>query len=90
MASWSAAVNRRLTGFAAGSSSGTTPVWARAANGAGVVAMVCVFLSRPGAMVGYNRCLTSCWQTANRDGWRGGYPGQCEVATAAAQPLPEY
>ena len=59
MASLYSTLNRRRVGFAAGSSSGTPPSWARASRAAVSWSFVYVVLSRPGGMVGYSRCLTS-------------------------------
>ena len=59
MASLYSVVNRRLAGFAAGSSSHLAILGALDQGCIGHGHLVYVFLTRPGGMVGYSRCLTS-------------------------------
>ena len=60
MASLYSDVNRRLTGFAAGSPVSRPPPFRHARPRLRLSwSLVYVFLTRPGAMVGYCRCLTS-------------------------------
>ena len=51
-------LNRRLVGLGAGSSFPTPTSWTGATRDAVVIVIFYVFLTRPGGIVGYSRCLT--------------------------------